>query len=368
MIADGKKGRGAPDELAEATPAPPAQAAHAHPSRLAYLDGWRGLSILAVLVGHFIGTAFIDLSRLGVEMFFVLSGRLMAQILFVERFPLHEFYRRRIARILPALVVFLGISCLVFRNDPYLGAKFKAAAASLAFIYNYLAAAGHRSAIFDHTWSLCVEEHSYILLAILAWAVRRGRIPLRPALLIGAVLSMSDGALSTILLKQDWFTAYWRTDTHIASILVSAWLFLTVRDFGDRVPSWLSPVCAVLGMLTFKIGMPEYVVYSVGTTLLAIGVATIDRAWSGFRALLSVRAITTAGVLSYSVYLWQQPFYQIAVWKLKLPPNSAIWWAVPAIACGVLSYVLVEKPSRRWLNSLRYPFLQHAQRAAPSPL
>jgi len=364
MVAFGENGRGAPDELAEATPddAAPAQAAgHAHPSRLAYLDGWRGLSILAVLVGHFIGSAFIDLGRLGVEMFFVLSGRLMAQILFVERFPLREFYRRRISRILPALIVFLAISCLVFRSDPYLGAKFKAAAASLAFIYNYLAAAGHRSAIFDHTWSLCIEEHSYILLALLAWAVRRGKIALRPALLVGAALSMTDGALSSIVLKQDWFTAYWRTDTHIASILVSAWLFLTVRDFAARVPLWLSPVCAVLGMLTFTIGIPEYVAYSLGTTLLATAVATIDRAWIGFRTLLSVRAITTAGVLSYSVYLWQQPFYQIAVWKLKLPVSSAIWWAAPAIACGVLSYVFVEKPSRRWLNSLKYPFLKDAR-------
>jgi peptidoglycan/LPS O-acetylase OafA/YrhL len=53
-------------------------------TRLAYLDGWRGLSIALVLIGHFVPVPGINLGVLGVEFFFVLSGRLMAEILFIE--------------------------------------------------------------------------------------------------------------------------------------------------------------------------------------------------------------------------------------------------------------------------------------------
>ncbi len=291
-------------------------------------------------------------------MFFVLSGRLMAQILFVERFPLREFYRRRIARIFPAMIAFLVVSYLVFRSDPYLGARLKLAIASQVLVYNYVGAAGHRSPVFDHIWSLCIEEHSYILLAILAWAVRLGRIALRPTLLVAAALSMCDGVFSEVILRQNWFTDYWRTDSHIASILISAWLFLTLRDVGDRVPTWLSPICAALGMSVFALGAPDYVDLTLGTTFLALAIASMDFAWIGFRSVLSGRALTVAGALSYSVYLWQQPFYQIAVWKLRLPPGSAVLWVIPAIVCGVMSYFIVEKPSRRWLNSLDLPVLR----------
>ena len=338
--------------------APGRSHAHSARGRLAYLDGWRGISIIVVLLGHFVGNVFVAVGHLGVEMFFVLSGRLMAQILFVERFPLREFYRRRIARIFPAMIAFIAISYLLFRNDPFLGARLKLAIAAQGLVYNYVGAAGHRSPVFDHIWSLCIEEHSYILLAILAWIARQGRIRIRPTLLIAAALSMLDGVLSEVLLRQDWWTAYWRTDTHIASILISAWLFLTLRDAGTRVPAWLSPICAMLGALSFANELPEYVSLTLGTVLLAAAIATLDHAWAGYRAALSARALTMAGALSYSVYLWQQPFYQIAVWKLRLPPAQAVPWIVPAIACGVLSYRFVETPSRRWVNRLDLPFLR----------
>ncbi|MER8439084.1 hypothetical protein NKH36_02770 [Mesorhizobium sp. M1312] len=52
-------------------------------TRLAHLDGWRGLSIVLVLIGHFFPVPGINLGVMGVEFFFVLSGRLMAEILFV---------------------------------------------------------------------------------------------------------------------------------------------------------------------------------------------------------------------------------------------------------------------------------------------
>jgi peptidoglycan/LPS O-acetylase OafA/YrhL len=78
---------------------------------IGYLDGWRGGSIFLLLFGHLNLTPIIhgkefNPQGLAVECFFVLSGRLMADILFVRESPLAKFYVHRVSRIIPALWVF----------------------------------------------------------------------------------------------------------------------------------------------------------------------------------------------------------------------------------------------------------------------
>jgi len=69
------------------------------------LDGWRGLAILIVLTGHFGGYRVLpDLAPTGVNLFFVLSGRLMAEILFVRKTPLGPFFFHRFSRVYPGLL------------------------------------------------------------------------------------------------------------------------------------------------------------------------------------------------------------------------------------------------------------------------
>ena len=74
-------------------------------NRFGYLDGWRGIAIAMVLISHFLGDLG-SYGRMGVDVFFVLSGLLMANILFVKRMPLSKFYKRRFSRVFP---VFLSI-------------------------------------------------------------------------------------------------------------------------------------------------------------------------------------------------------------------------------------------------------------------
>ena len=66
-----------------------------------YLDGWRGLAVAFLLLGHFFPVDGINFGTVGVHLFFVLSGLLMTRILFVQKVPLALFYQRRIARIFP---------------------------------------------------------------------------------------------------------------------------------------------------------------------------------------------------------------------------------------------------------------------------
>jgi peptidoglycan/LPS O-acetylase OafA/YrhL len=317
-----------------------------------------------VLVGHFINPNWLRFGPVGVELFFVLSGRLMAEILFVERFALQKFYVRRVARIFPALIVF-SVGCFLLVYKTSLHYKPIGIIATDSMVYNYLTLAGHRVGVLDHIWSLCVEEHAYLLLGLIALAARRWRWPVATILAALAGASMADGVVSSLVFQQDWYTAYWRTDTHVASILAPAAIYLWSQPNGPltvlRKFAGTSLLCALAGLALWTPGVPNAVAYTVGTTLLAISVCTLEDAWPWMRQCLSLKALTVAGVLSYSIYLWQQPFYKLAA---LAPPWATPLFFAGAILSGVASFYIVENPARRALNRLGERLLYRGASAA----
>lgn len=311
-------------------------------ARRPHLDGWRGLAIAAVLVGHFMPMPNLHLATLGVELFFVLSGLLMGEILFVRNFPLASFFYRRATRIAPALWVFLIVCWLALRHtDLTFGPV--AGLLSATFLLNYAMVLTHPVGVLDHVWSLCVEEHSYILLGLLAFAVRRDRRKVLTVVGAGAVFSMLDGAVSYGLLGQDYFDVYWRTDAHLGSIFIAVFLRLVFE--GRTVPAWFTPVGLVAGATLFLATAPP-LGHTIGVVLLALAIVGLDTTYAPLRKAFSLRPLTALGLCSYSVYLWQQPFYKAAqenpAWTLAL--------AAAGLVIGVASYHLIEKPSREWLN------------------
>src|SRR5919108_209574 len=136
--------------------------------RIDFLDGWRGLAIGMVLVAHFSPVPQMDFGRFGVDLFFVLSGLLMARILFEKRTPIPEFYRRRISRILPGFVAFLTI---VLGAEALRGVKVTASEVlSLAtFTRTYIGEFMWSDPLpVAQIWSLNVEEHCYLVLSLVA--------------------------------------------------------------------------------------------------------------------------------------------------------------------------------------------------------
>jgi peptidoglycan/LPS O-acetylase OafA/YrhL len=317
---------------------------------LPWLDGWRGLAILLVLVGHF--TPF-KTGSIGVELFFVLSGRLMAEILIVRRQPLGMFLHRRLSRILPALFAYVAIVCALgyaSMGPEQARSLGLSAAAALLFVQNYMPTALTLGA-FEHCWSLAVEEHSYLILGCVALLTARdeGKAMRIAALL--AALAIANGAFQAWGVARPW-EIFVRTDVRAASIFLSFALHLYMRSGvpwkGKAFAPFVSPAALMTGLALCLSPLPESLRFSVGTLLLAVALQGLDGAAPRFRRLFEEPALRWLGLLSFSLYLWQQPFY------LAHNAGGSVALTLPfALLCAALSFYGVERPARRWLNGRR---------------
>ncbi|CDZ29266.1 acyltransferase [Neorhizobium galegae] len=311
---------------------------------LDYLDGWRGIAVICVIVGHFwLDDFWPGASTFGVDLFFVLSGRLMSEILFVRRAELPTFFFRRFSRIYPALFAFVVITTLAFQGTGISHGPV-AAVLALTFTLNYAMVYTHPVALLDHLWSLCVEEHAYILLAGIAFLSRRWLLPVAALIIALGTAAMLNGIIRTELGASVLYT-HWRSDVSVAGIFIAGGLWLFLRN--RQAPWWVSPLALLIAVAAK--GMPFQVLsFGLSTAMLALSITTIDSAAPVFRKLLSTKVLTYAGLWSFSLYLWQQPFYKL--YREGAAPTPVLLLA--ALATALASFYLVEKPSRKALNRL----------------
>lgn len=310
---------------------------------LPYLDGWRGLAILMVLLSHFWDVPGIDLGRFGVDLFFVLSGLLMSKILFIDEMPIGRFYRRRFARIFPVLWLFVFILVPLYDHAGH-PTPVKEVVGVLTFTRTYMTPwIWHPGgAPLANTWSLNVEEHCYLILAILASLafVKRWRAPILITLGVCTWLAiLVHMALSPPPDRQ------YLLNTECAS----TGLFLSAgyRLVCDRitVPAWLAPAALLAGALCYLDSAGMLVHLVLAPMLLAFSVNHIGAASTAVVRLFSMAWLRRLGIISYSIYLWQQPLYDH---QAHFPPHMAV---IPAVLVGAASFYLFESPVRRWLNA-----------------
>lgn len=313
---------------------------------LDYLDGWRGLAITFLLVGHFFPVPGINFGAVGVGLFFVLSGLFMSRLLFIQEVPLDVFYRRRLARILPVTFVFLTVVVALSMafSAPV---NWRETLAATLFLNNYFPAeAGKAVMPFGHIWSLSVEEHSYVLLALLALAVRRKKIRAATATVLAAltcVIAILCHALREAPDPQIWL----RTEVAGYGIFLSAFLALFLHD--RKVPQlpWMTyPVLVIAGIAVHWWTVPVPVRIVVGLGAFAVAVNLLGSAPQVVKFILSLGILRQLGVLSFSLYLWQQPFY-LFMHRDGMHPALALGLGVLS---GIASYYLIERPVREYLN------------------
>lgn len=318
-------------------------------AHVGYLDGWRGIAIFMVLGGHFFQW---PASRLGVEVFFVLSGFLMSQVLFESNISMGTFYKRRIARIFPTFYLFLAIMALwvLWTGGPFPVKEFSFNA---AFLRAYMPAGPDAPKLeLGHLWSLNVEEHSYIVLSLIALGRRNGRF-VKAGLVLCVVSSLLAYAFH-------WFydsrplteSAIFRSECAALPLVASAAIRLWCKDGHERSLRFMFYSCvAVLVVsivLSRKLGGNIALDYILKPLALAGIVNSLGFSPLAVRRFLGMAWLRWLGVTSFSLYLWQQPFFAGSLEGLL---NPVLGLAI-TIAVGAISYYGFEGPTRRFIRGL----------------
>jgi peptidoglycan/LPS O-acetylase OafA/YrhL len=326
-------------------------------SRIAGLDGIRGLAVLAVVAFH-AGLPVRYGGIVGVTVFFALSGYLITDRLYAERsetgrINLSKFYMRRVLRLVPALVAAVLVTSLfaVATRDPQLdGNYWWQAFAALTYTMDFFGAAGADMPVWGHTWSLAVEEQFYLVwpfLLLAALALCRSRRYAAIAVGTLAVLALGWRVWLTAALGFDGFArVYYAPDTVSYAMLFGCALALGPK-LAPKVPTWAGYLGIVLLVCLACIpgtdfnGSDRVVSLHVGS---AAGLAVIPvlAAAPRMRAL-DVRLLAFFGTISYGWYLWHQVF-------LHMHPFGHV--AVPVVVKVPLVIValLTAWASFRWLE------------------
>lgn len=347
------------------------------------IDGLRAIAVGAVVIFH----AFPSLLKggfIGVDIFFIISGFLISQILFSsldkQKFSLLDFYSRRINRIYPALITVLA-SCLIFGWLALLPDEYKQlgkhTAGGAGFVANLLL--WRESGYFDvlseskpllHLWSLGVEEQFYIvwpLFLALLWKSKLNK-PITISIFIAAsfylnvsLSSSNPTAAFYSPLTRFWelllgaMLAYKTTYARSAPLTTPALTNGKSSSHSPNLSNFIENLQAFVGLALIGVGFalitkqnmfPGYwaLLPSLGTVLI---IHAGPDAWFN-KNILSHRFMVFVGLISFPLYLWHWPllsFLRVIEGELPSPVSRSI--AVTAsVVLAWATYRLIEIPLR----------------------
>ena len=335
------------------------------PGRIRELDGWRGVSILLVVLHHFLVFAFpatVEGSKLlhhvllyagefGVRIFFVISGFVITRLLIIEErehgvISLKGFYTRRFFRIVPVFYFFVLVVCVLswFNWTPV---NRDWVLAATLFFHDF------KLRNFDwflgHSWSLAVEEQFYLVFPLF-WVLFP---PRRRASVLFATLAifLTWSVLGQWGVMANAITA----STVVGFSCVNVGALVALYEAGVLRLAARVPLLVVLLVVAFLFGhavpntRPAESLYSLAAPFGLALMLTHTVARKGWMSsMLNTKAIQWCGLISYSAYLWQQLFTIPSGYYGSPAAAKAFHLSLlllPLIAAG--SFYWIERPCTR---------------------
>lgn len=359
--------------------------------RLKQLDIIRAVAVLLVIGCHWKQFVHDDsMSALdglfcigwsGVDMFFVLSGFLVSGLLFKEykrygTIDVVRFFIRRGLKIYPSFyaLFFISMAAILIGFTPAHRVTNWRIFYEAIFLQNY------HAGLWNHTWSLAVEEHFYLILAICVYlAIKRrpGKNPFKRIGLIVILVSISCAVMRLITYYRcgyDWFTIYAPTHLRGDSLAFGVLISYVYNFKRDKFIGWLKKhkwkIICVSSVLMF-IGLT---VSSRNPIMIFAGVPCLYVGFGGFLALSltlgteisfwnwkPVTLLTFIGEHSYSIYLWHMPvlrwtpmIFRRAFRCEMLPYPRFALYVLGSIIVGIVMAKIIELPALRMRDHL-YP-------------
>ncbi|WP_439329408.1 acyltransferase family protein, partial [Corallococcus sicarius] len=344
------------------------------------LDVLRAVAILSVLAFHAPANAREALPSwvrlgfsqgwVGVDLFFVLSGYLIGRQVFGPEEPggfganLRAFWTKRWMRTLPLYFIVLAAYALKpwMFGTPFVGGGWHYA----LFLQNFTDLRD-----FEQSWSLCVEEHFYLLLPLAAFGLGGRRWPAF-AWLVPVALSLLLRFFTRSTMPEGlepsevWVRLQWPTFQHLDGLCAGVFLARTAPTW-QRWPSRVRALCGVLGGATVvgMLGVCIPRLQDLGgvwlITGLAVGFSGVLVAMEALRLPVAVRwPVYQVSALSYGAYLWFGPIVRVFERRAFAGPP---WLTLAAFLAATLAvswvtYRAVELPCLRLRNRLLARFAE----------
>lgn len=326
--------------------------------QLSSLNGLRAVAILIVLYSHSIGSMY---GGLGVDIFFVISGLLITTLLLKEKVKtgdinLKKFYLRRVIRILPVAYLFILVAILINYSFK-LHIPFYHFILAFLFLTNMVGGFG----LIGHYWSLSVEEQFYLVFPyFIKRSLKKYIAFLLLLLLFINILDFRN--LSPYQYRNGSFSHYLMyllaPLRHFDGIIVGSLTSIAVFKFNFNLKPLIKykyllhlvfvPVIVFLfknnvSADIFKNPNPMNSLISVSIIAFLMVINLVESDDLIFK-FLNNRLVARLGILSYSIYIWQQIFTRDIPWIHSFKYSDSILLNLIGLAIvSGLSYYCYEK-------------------------
>lgn len=324
------------------------------------INGLRAVAVLLVILFHY-NVPYLDGGFIGVDIFFVISGFLMTQIvcsrLHRNEFSFLAFYKARLVRIVPALLAVIAALLAVgwFLIDPVvygrIGTESVYAALFVSNIHFFLTngyfAVQSSQIWLLHTWSLSIEWQCYLVYPVYLWALWKLRIPLVAGVAVALLLSLGLSAWG-LWTESARFTSFlfYSLPSRIWEILAGGLVYLVAGRaaprFG-RIFEWTGLALIVAAVALFD---RDTVWPGLAALVPVLGTALLLAADRGTGTVFRFVPLQRIGSWSYSLYLWHWPIVVGLRYFELTSPLSMTAGFVLTLTAGYLSHRFIETPGR----------------------
>jgi len=330
------------------------------------IDGLRAVAVLSVILFHFFPTKFPG-GFIGVDVFFVISGYLISQIIIQElslkQFSFINFYIKRINRIFPSLIIVLLTSLLagyflLFKYE--LQELLKNIFTSSFFLSNYfyIAETGYFSKSSElnpimHTWSLCIEEQFYLIWPLLLFLFsKNSKITFRFLILITTISFI----FNLFFVYIDQISTFYSLDTRLWELSMGGILAFYKLQTSNFKLQTFSKFSSLIGFLTIILSILFISQQAIFPGFLAlfpcVGTLMIissDKKSLINKYILSNKYLVNIGLISYPLYLWHWPI--ISYFKIinsgQVTEYEKITSIIFCFVLAICTYIFIEKPIKK---------------------